>query len=154
LLGGSSLGLAFLKNDRRSPAIAAVAGGAIVAWMLAILGHDVFNRSSSGYWMASQARPYLGQNATLYSVGTFDHTLPFYLKRTLTLVKYRDEFDFGLQQEPRLGIPTIKEFETRWRQDKAPFALLLPDLYDNLRAAGLPMEIIARDERRVFVRRP
>jgi hypothetical protein len=41
--------------------------------------------------------------------------LPFYLERTLTLVEFPDEMEFGLKQQPELWIPDRADFVARWR---------------------------------------
>ena len=98
--------------------------------------------------------PLLGPDTPFYSVRTYEQTLPFYIKRTVTLVDYRDELDFGLKQEPQLEIPTIEEFEGRWRTDRAPLAIMGPDVYRELTGRGLPMRLLSEDARRVIVSKP
>ncbi len=51
----------------------------------------------------------------LYSVGTYDQTLPFYAQRTLKLVAYRGELDFGLRHDPAAEIPSIADFISQWQ---------------------------------------
>ena len=68
---------------------------------------------------------------------TYEQTLPFYIKRTVTLVDYRDELDFGLKQEPELAIPTMEEFEARWRSDRKALAIMGPDIYRELTATRI-----------------
>lgn len=85
---------------------------------------------------------------------TYDQTLPFYIKRTVTLVDYRDELDFGLKQQPELEIPTVQEFETRWRNHRKALAIMGPDLYQEMTKRGLPMRLLAEDARRVIVIKP
>ena len=41
-----------------------------------------------------------------YSVDTYDQTLPFYLKRTVTMVAYKDELGFGISRNRRSSSPT------------------------------------------------
>jgi hypothetical protein len=41
----------------------------------------------------------------IYSVSTYEQSMTFYLRRTVTLVDYWDEFTFGLRQQPELSIP-------------------------------------------------
>ena len=76
------------------------------------------------------------------------------MKRTLTLVDYSDEFEFGLEQEPQLEIPTLEEFEARWRDDRKALALMGPDVYRLLAERGLPMRLLSEDARRVIVSKP
>jgi hypothetical protein len=79
--------------------------------------------------------------------------LPFYISRTLTLVEFADELEFGLKQEPNLWVPTLAKFEQRWVSHDDAFAIMAPHTYRELYGNGLPMEIIASDPRRVVVRK-
>ncbi len=97
-------------------------------------------------------KPYLKPGVPFYSVYTYDQTLDFYLGRTVTLVQFRDELDFGLQQEPRLAIPTVGEWVEIWKQQPYALALVGKDLYEQLAATGVPMELIANDHRRYFIK--
>jgi hypothetical protein len=83
----------------------------------------------------------------------YDQTLPFYLQRTVTLVAYQDEMAFGLEQEPGKWVPSEDEFKRRWNADVDAFAIMEPDEYRTLRQAGWPMIEVARDTRRVIVRK-
>jgi hypothetical protein len=96
----------------------------------------------------------LKQGIPFYGVRFYEHTLPFYIRRTVTLVDYRDEFDFGLTQEPGLAIATLAEFESRWRSDPEALAIMGLDMYDSLNRSGLPMRLLTRDTRRVIVAKP
>jgi hypothetical protein len=87
-------------------------------------------------------------------VRTYEQTLPFYIKRTVTLVDYRDEMDFGLQQEPSLWVPTLAEFTDRWRKDDDALAVMSLEVFAELQQAGLPMQVVARDTERIIVRTP
>jgi hypothetical protein len=86
-----------------------------------------------------------------YSVRYYDQTLPFYLKRTVTLVDYEDEMEFGIRQEPHKAVPSLDEFMRRWEADRAPSAVMGPDTYDLLSGAGVSMRVIWKDPRRVLV---
>ena len=83
---------------------------------------------------------------------TYEQTLPFYIKRTVTLVDYQDEMAYGLKQEPQLWVPDLAEFERRWRSHDYALAVMSLEVYDQLQQAQLPMQLIARDTERVFVR--
>lgn len=61
---------------------------------------------------------------------------------------------FGLDQEPGLWVPTVAEFEQRWRAGGDAFAVMTEATYRELTADGLPMEIVAADTRRIIVRKP
>lgn len=153
LLGGLlAVGLAYRKRIRGAALSLAI--GTFAMGMLAMLGHEHMSPSNSGWHIAQQVKPMLTPNAPIYSVRYFEHTLPYYLQRTLILVDYRDEMDFGLTQEPHLGLPTVAQFELRWRSDADAFAVITEEMRLELQSRGLPMQIVARDTRRVIVRKP
>lgn len=89
----------------------------------------------------------------IYSVRTYDQTLPFYWRRSVTLVDYRGELDYGLRHDPPRGMTGIEEFQVRWRLDEKAYAVMEPATFDSLRLSGLPMREIARDVHRVLVAR-
>ena len=96
----------------------------------------------------------LSPGVPFYSVGSYEQTLPFYLDRTVTLVEYRDEFSFGLEQEPQRAVPSILEFKPLWIAAKEAFAMMSPDGYKLLTLHGFPMRIVARDPARIIVTKP
>lgn len=98
----------------------------------------------------------LGQippDAPIYSVGTYDQTLPFYWRRTLELVAYRSEFDFGLRHDPNPEIPGVAQFVERWRRLPEAYAVMEKAMFDDLKSRGVPMREVARDVHRVVVAR-
>ncbi|MBK8336455.1 MAG: glycosyltransferase family 39 protein [Sterolibacteriaceae bacterium] len=153
LFGGLlAVGLAYRRRIRGAALSLAI--GTFAMGMLAMLGHEHLSPSNSAWHIAQQVKPMLAPNAPIYSVRYFEHTLPYYLRRTLILVDYRDEMDFGLTQEPHLGLPTVAQFELRWRSDDDAFAVMTEEMRLELESRGLPMQIVARDTRRVIIRKP
>ena len=126
----------------------------LIAWQLFVASEDSLSPAHSTYHAAQELKPYLKPGIPFYSVRTYEQTLPFYIDRTVTLVEYKDEMAYGLEHEPQLWIPTLAEFERRWRHDDYALAVMGLETYDELRHAGLPMQLIVRDTERVFVRTP
>jgi hypothetical protein len=91
-------------------------------------------------------------DATVYSVGTYDQTLPFYWRRTVQLVAYRGELDYGLRREPRAEI-SLPQFLERWSAEPGSFAVMERTMFDTLKSQGIPMREIARNATRVLVAR-
>jgi len=89
----------------------------------------------------------------IYSVQSYQQSLPFYLQREVILVDYRDEFDLGLREDPQRGIATLLLFSRVWRAQDSGFAVMPPRTLDRLRAMGLPMHEFARFADRVMVDR-
>jgi len=148
--------IAIWRNQRRHPpqALAVLALGAFIASNLVLLGHEALGRSSSSYYIAGQVKPLLRPGVPFYSVGMYEQTLPFYLERTMTLVEYRDEFAFGLDQEPHLSIATVDAFRARWDADREAFAVTTESRHRELESKGFAMKLVARDTRRIIVSKP
>jgi hypothetical protein len=128
-----------------------LAAGSCAGLLVAASGHEAIGRLTSARELVRQVGSRFAADQPFYSVRFYDQTLPFYLKRTVTLVDYEDEMEFGLQQEPDKGVATLDEFVRRWNADRAPSAIMGPDTYEALVRAGLPMRVIWRDPRRVLV---
>jgi 4-amino-4-deoxy-L-arabinose transferase-like glycosyltransferase len=152
-LAGTLAAMALTWRDRRTLAIIALAVTSLLAWFGVLLGHENLNQSSSAHFIATQVKPLLPVGVPFYSVRMYDQTLPFYLDRTVTLVRYRDEFSFGLDHEPHKSVPSEAEFKHRWETDIDAFAIMEPEVFSSLQRAELPMTVVARDTRRVIVRK-
>jgi 4-amino-4-deoxy-L-arabinose transferase-like glycosyltransferase len=131
------------------------------AWLLlgtiAGTGHDVFGRLSSGAPLAPAIKAAIAKlppDTPFYSVGVLDHTLPFYVDHTMIMVEHADELAFGVSVEPQKWVPTVAGWLKRWDAERYALALLPPARYDELLAQHVPMQIVARDSRRVIVEKP
>ncbi len=88
-------------------------------------------------------------------VNTFDHTLLFYLGRTVTMVASKDELAQPIAWEPQKFLPDTAAFARAWQADREAFAMFnADDLAGFLRDHPVPMQIVARDARRIIVRKP
>jgi len=156
------IGLRFARAKRTpetgasSPAVALGAAWLLLA-TIAGTGHDVFGTLSSGAPLAPAVRAAIARlppDTPFYSVGVLDHTMPFYVRHTMTMVQVTDELAFGISEEPQKWVPTIAAWEQRWKDERYALALMPVQRYDELAAQGLPMQVIARDSRRVIVEKP
>ena len=98
-------------------------------------------------------REHVPREVPLYSVATYDQTLTFYSRRTVRLVAYRGELDFGLERDPRAEIPEVETFVTQWRGLTEGYAVMERGMFDELERRGVPMRDVARDLHRVLVAR-
>ncbi|MFO1422655.1 MAG: glycosyltransferase family 39 protein [Candidatus Competibacteraceae bacterium] len=134
----------------------ALAFGSLVAGILAMDGHDQLSWLSSSYHIVREieaTRGPLDSSAPFYSIQMYDQTLPFYLKRPVTLVQYINEFALGLDAEPQKGIARVEDWRQRWVGLAQGYALMNPASYERFTKEGLPMRVLARDPRRVIVSR-
>jgi hypothetical protein len=100
-----------------------------------------------------RALPRVAADAPIYSVATYDQTLPFYWRRTLKLVAYRGELDFGLTRDPAAEEPDIDRFAGRWNAEPEAYAVMDRKTFAMLADRGVPMREIAHDINRVLVSR-
>lgn len=142
-----------LRKQALQMAVLAMGLGTALGLNLLIYGADALQGSRSGYQLAVQLRPQLTAASTLYSVDQYEQTLPFYLERTMKLVVYRGELDFGLSQQPELWLPDIDAFLRAWAYDAHPVAVLRPELYAEL-IKRTPMKIIAQQTNLLAVTKP
>ncbi|TGN95915.1 glycosyltransferase family 39 protein [Burkholderia sp. USMB20] len=156
--GALTLAAAWL-NRRVGVAAAITAFGA--AWLafgtIGGTGHDEFGRYSSGALLAPAVRAELAKlppDTPFYSIEMLDHTFPFYMGHTTIMVQRQDELAFGISVEPDKWIPTVDQWIERWKQDTHALAIMPPGQYDTLVRQGVPMRVIARDNRRVIVEKP
>lgn len=154
LLAGTLAGFAQVWRRRADAGLLILAIAGYLAVSVVMQGHEKLGRSNSSHHIAQRIKPLLTPGVPFYSIEMYEQTLPFYLQRTVTLVEYRDELGYGLDHEPHLWVPTVAEFRTRWQADRDAFAVMTPDTYDQLKASGLPMDPVARDTRRIIVRKP
>src|SRR5258706_248381 len=118
---------------------------------------DVYENLSprqSGFIVAEKMRPLLKPTTRLYSVSHYEQTVPFYIARTMTLVDYEDEFQLGISIEPERAIETRAEFPEQWLRPGDALAIMHPKAYEELKALGLPMQVVHEDPRRILVRKP
>jgi 4-amino-4-deoxy-L-arabinose transferase-like glycosyltransferase len=165
--------LARRRRDATAGAVFLGAGGCI-AILLSMRAATAIGPIYSGQDLAA-ALPVADRAAPIYSVDTYDQTLPFYWRRTVTLVAYRGELDFGLRHAaPRTaGAPAreagaapestpareqdkareLEEFYPRWTAADEAFAVMEIELFERLKIRGLPMRELKRDLHRVLVAR-
>ncbi len=146
----------FRRYATRSGGIVMLAFGSLVAGILAVDGHDELSRLSSSYHIVREieATPGLRDHRVpFYSIQMYDQTLPFYLKRPVTLVQYINEFALGLDAEPQKGIARVADWKPRWVGLEQGYAMMNPANYERFTQEGLPMRVLARDHRRVIVSR-
>ncbi|WP_347558500.1 glycosyltransferase family 39 protein [Robbsia sp. KACC 23696] len=140
-----------------SASFAAVAGGWLGLCLIAGSGHEALGGPMSGAALAPTIKAALARtpaDTPFYAIDRLDHTLPFYMGHTTIMVHGTDELAFGVQAEPEKWVPTIAEWETRWRAARYAFALMKPSQYREFVQQGVPMTVVAADRWRVVVEKP
>ncbi len=142
---------------------ARIASALLVMGTLSLAGWQVLLTGATVFEEAYSARSFAGAvvrdlvagegNGPWYSVGIYDNSFGFYTAHPMVLVAYRDELQLGLAINPERGVETIDEFVLRWVASESAAAFMQPVTYESMVARGLPMVLVARDARRVFVLR-
>ncbi len=122
-----------------------------LALLFATVGHHDALRS--GKSLAAKIPAELAAHAPIFTVQTYDQTLPFYLRRTMFMVDTHGELDYGLRQAPGFAIPDMARFEQTWRELNNGVAIMSHQCYAYLEARGLPMRVLGSDKRRIAVSR-
>ncbi|MFM2408995.1 MAG: hypothetical protein RL358_1737, partial [Pseudomonadota bacterium] len=140
------------KNNKPAGVLSIALGGLL--FVQGVTGHESLAATTSTRELAAQIAPYNKLDIPFYSVAVYDQTLPFYLKRTFTLVAYQDEMAFGIKQEPQKWLATIADFSRIWAQQPQALAVMPPAIYEQLHTQQLAMQVIARDMQYVVVKKP
>jgi hypothetical protein len=133
--------------------VLAIAGFGSTELMLA--GFEPVGQARAGANLLPAIRKELTADTRVYSVGTYEQSLTFYLRRPVTLVDYWDEFTFGLEQQPQLSIPTVAAFARQWTREaqagQHALAITRADIAADLKRQGVPVRVVAADSRRTVI---
>ncbi len=154
-LVGGGFALLHARHMRRDLMAISLAIAGFLSTELILAGFEPYGKERAGVHMLPAIQAELNPNSTIYGVGTYEQSMTFYMRRTVTLVDYWDEFTFGLQQQPELSIPTVDAWVAVWRDHAAKglhdIAFIRNDIFDKLSAQGVPMRVIAKDARRIVI---
>ena len=154
LVAAACLAFFLLRKQHRWFGVVAISIGALLVVELVEEGYETLSPLQSGYHVAQKMLPHISDETRVYAVKMYDQTLPFYLKRSVTLVHYFDEFTLGIDSEPGVAIRDIKDFKAEWLREGNALAIMHDSIYEYLLQQGLPMQIIHQDPRRIAVRKP
>lgn len=154
VLAGTVTALVLVWKDQAQKAFLTLAVFTVPALSLGVNGYETLSAATSSAEEVLAVKPQVPADAPFFMLDAFDHTVPFYLERPVTLVAVQDELAFGLSQEPERWVPEIAQFETRWQEAPIAFAIMSPQRHETLLKSGLPMVELARDSRRVIVKKP
>ena len=153
-LAGLLWGMSLLWRAKKPLAVLVLALSALLATQIGLSGYNTVARERSAKHIALAIRDEVKPDIPFYSVLTYEQTLPFYLKRTFTLVQYQDEMNFGIAQEPERWIPTLVEFAKVWAAQPEALAIMETYTYPQLQQLGVPMKIIFQDRQHIVVKKP
>jgi 4-amino-4-deoxy-L-arabinose transferase-like glycosyltransferase len=154
-LVGAGLAMLYARQMQRDLMVLVLALAGFFSTQLLLAGFEPIAQARAGANLLPAIQKELTANAKVYSVGTYEQSLTFYLRRPVTLVDYWDEFTFGLQQEPQLSIPSRAAFNEQWKneaqQGVRALAITRDDVVASMRKLGLPVRVVAADARRIVI---
>lgn len=142
-----------LRAQRKWLGVIVLSAGTIIGVELIERGYEKLSPLLSSFALAETISPHLKPDTRLYSVGNYEQSLPFYLKRTLTLVDYVDEFEMGQNSEPARWIKKLADFPAAWNAPGAAIAIIPPGDVDKIRALGIDFDVIHTDPRRIAIQK-
>lgn len=153
-LAGIFAALWLLRCENKMVAVIVLAFSSLIAAQSAVSGYNTIARERSSYILADAIKPLIKPDVQFYSVFCYEQTLPFYLKRTFTLVDFQDEMDFGIRMEPERWVPSVDQLAKRWGKQVEAYAIVPTQLFYILQQQGMAMKEIYRDEQYVVVSKP
>jgi 4-amino-4-deoxy-L-arabinose transferase-like glycosyltransferase len=154
MLSGLLSAMWLLWRKHKLLAVLVLSLSALLSAQIGLSGYNTVARERSAKHIAEAIRAEVTPAIPFYSVLTYEQTLPFYLKRTFTLVQYQDEMGFGIRQEPERWIPTLTEFTGVWASQPEALAIMPVHVYPMLQQLELPMKIIFEDTQHIVVKKP
>ncbi|MFL6567285.1 MAG: phospholipid carrier-dependent glycosyltransferase [Burkholderiales bacterium] len=143
------------RRGRVPASVVVLSVGAFCAVLTAIVGHRAYAPVFSASSTIAAMNPRPSQEVPIFAVHSYDHSVPWSLRRTVTMVAYRDELGEAVQWEPGRYIPDDAGFARAWTDARDAYALFAVRDFDQLRASlGVPMEVAVRGPRYVIVRKP
>ncbi|HEV7716680.1 MAG TPA: hypothetical protein VGO53_13875, partial [Steroidobacteraceae bacterium] len=127
--------------------------GTGIAFQALMMSQSALPPARTAKPLVAQIRAFVGPNTEVFSVYQYRQSVPAYLGRTMRLVSYRGEMDFGLSREPAGFLPDLDAFVTEWARQTDAVAFIDPSVMDELRARRVPMHVRAADARSVVVTR-
>ena len=128
-----------------------VAAAWLVATRLVMLGGAAFGPEYSTRKLVAVVASYNRPDIPVYSVGGYQQTLPFYLRRTLIVVAYHGELAFGITHArsslAQRYLPSLKAFAVAWRTQRKGLAFVPRPILPRVQALGIHYRIVGENPR-------
>jgi 4-amino-4-deoxy-L-arabinose transferase-like glycosyltransferase len=142
-------------RDHRGAAVVALAAGGLAATQVGLAGHLTIAERFSVAATVARLAELPPRNVPVFAVGVYDHTLPWVLKRTVTMVVHRDELEKEIEWDRAKFIPDLASFARAWQAAPQAWAFVRPENLAALRARfGLEMREMARGPIYTIVKKP
>ncbi|HYW75244.1 MAG TPA: glycosyltransferase family 39 protein [Gammaproteobacteria bacterium] len=141
----------FLRRKGYLVAVVTVAASWVIATRLVMIGGAAFGPEYSTRGLVHAVAAYNRPGVPVYSVGGYQQTLPFYLRRTMILVAYQGELAFGIDHarsslEGRY-MSSLQDFAAAWRAHSQGLAFVPRPVLPKVKALGIHYRIVAENPR-------
>jgi hypothetical protein len=154
LLMGAGFAWRALHKHQTLFAVRGLAMASIIAFSVATIGYEGFGQIKGSKTIVEKIASEIKPETQIFSVGAYDHTFPYYLRRTVWLVDVAGEFEFGKNAEPERWIPSKNAFIDRWQAAPSAVAMMDAGSYNEMTEKKLPMKMLYQDSRRIVVVKP
>jgi 4-amino-4-deoxy-L-arabinose transferase-like glycosyltransferase len=143
--------MATWKRDGEAGPAWATAASAILAWQCLLSAFAELPERSS-YKLVTTVKPLIRPETHLYTIGQYRETLSPYLGRTMDVVDFEGELQFGLSEEPARRL-SQKEFLGRWDRSPDAVAFMAPELFDAWQSRGMQGKVLGGDNQTLVIGR-
>ena len=145
----------FAWRGAHGAAVALLAAGGLAATQIGLAGHlTIAGRFSVASTVAKlPALPPPG--VPVFAVAGYDHTFPWTLKRTVTMVMHRDELNKEIDWDPDRFVPDLASFARAWNAAPQAWAFVRVNEVETLSAElHVPFQVMARGPVYAIVKKP
>ncbi|MDO9047728.1 MAG: glycosyltransferase family 39 protein [Methylobacter sp.] len=155
LIGAAGVSMLLLRRQKNLAisifALCALLGIQMVSW-----GYQSISELRSSRTMAAAIQSYLDKSGKdiveIYDVHRYDQSLPYYLGRTVNLVGFTGELEFGINQEPQKWLNEA-DFLPLWLNSDQAISVLTQTTYAQWQQQKIPMQLIYENSRSIAVAR-
>ncbi|MGZ8173161.1 MULTISPECIES: glycosyltransferase family 39 protein [Methylobacter] len=155
LTGAAGISTLLLRQQKNLAisifALCALLGIQMLSW-----GYQSISELRSSRVMAEAIQSYIAKSGKdtveIYDVKRYDQSLPYYLGRTINLVGFTGELEFGINQEPQKWLNEA-DFLPLWLNSEQAISVLTQTTYDQWKQQQIPMQLIYENSRYIAVAR-
>jgi len=155
LTGAAGISTLLLRHQKNLAisifALCALLGIQMLSW-----GYQSISELRSSRVMAEAIQAYINKSGKdtveIYDVNRYDQSLPYYLGRTIKLVGFTGELEFGINQEPQKWLNET-DFMPLWLNSDQAISILTQTTYDQWQQQKIPMHTIYENSRYIAVAR-
>jgi len=156
LLGAGALGALWAA---RAAALGASLGllalGVFGCTQLALVGHRTLSANYSVASLVAALPNPVPRDAQIFALEGYDHTMPWVLRRRVTMVGSKDELAKAVRWEPDKFIADLHGFTLVWNTAASAYAFVPVGDFDRIMTAtGMSVDILVRGPRYVIVKKP